>query len=86
VLDAQQNLVQQQDNLVTTTGDVGLNLVSLYKALGGGWEMRTGNDFVPGDIKAEMKARTNWGDLLSSDELQYPPAEEVDRLFNRPDW
>jgi hypothetical protein len=48
--------------------------------------MRTGNDFVPGDIKAEMKARTNWGDLLSSDELQYPPAEEVDRLFNRPDW
>jgi hypothetical protein len=86
VLDAQQNLVQQQDNLVTTTGDVVLNLVSLYKALGGGWEMRTGNDFVPGDIKAEMKARTNWGDLLSSDELQYPPAEEVDRLFNRPDW
>jgi len=86
VLDAQQNLVQQQDNLVTTTGDVGLNLVSLYKALGGGWEMRTGNDFVPGDIKAEMKARTNWGDLLSSDELKYPPAEEVDRLFNWPDW
>ena len=86
VLDAQQNLVQQQDNWVVTTGDVGLNLISLYKALGGGWEMRTGNDFVPGDIKAEMKARTNWGDLLSSDELQYPPAEEVDRLFNRPDW
>jgi NodT family efflux transporter outer membrane factor (OMF) lipoprotein len=86
VLDAQQNLVQQQDNLVTTTGDVVLNLVSLYKALGGGWEMRTGNDFVPGDIKAEMKARTNWGDLLSSDELKYPPAEEVDRLFNWPDW
>jgi NodT family efflux transporter outer membrane factor (OMF) lipoprotein len=86
VLDAQQNLVQQQDNLVTTTGDVGLNLVSLYKALGGGWEMRAGSDFVPGDIKAEMKERTNWGDLLSSDKLEYPPAEEVDNLFNRPDW
>ncbi len=36
VLDAQQNLVQQQDNWVATTGDVGLNLISLYKALGGG--------------------------------------------------
>jgi outer membrane protein TolC len=86
VLDAQQNLVQQQDNLVTTTGDVGLNLVSLYKALGGGWEMRAGEYFVPDDIKAKMKERTNWGDLLSSDKLEYPPAEEVDHLFNRPDW
>ena len=86
VLDAQQNLVQQQDNWVATTGDVGLNLISLYKALGGGWEMRSGQDFVPDDIKAEMKERTNWGDLLSPDKLEYPPAEEVDRLFNRPDW
>jgi NodT family efflux transporter outer membrane factor (OMF) lipoprotein len=86
VLDAQQNLVQQQDNLVTTTGDVGLNLISLYKALGGGWEMRAGKDFVPERIKAEMKARTNWGDLLAPAELELPPSEEVDRLFNRPDW
>ena len=86
VLDAQQNLVQQQDNWVATTGDVGLNLISLYKALGGGWELRAGQDFVPGDIKAEMKERTNWGDLLSPDELEYPPAEEVDHIFNRPDW
>jgi NodT family efflux transporter outer membrane factor (OMF) lipoprotein len=86
VLDAQQNLVQQQDNLVTTTGDVGLNLISLYKALGGGWEMRTSKDFVPGYIKAEMEARTNWGNLLVPDELEFPPSEEVDNLFNRPDW
>jgi outer membrane protein TolC len=86
VLDAQQNLVLQQDNLVTTTGDVGLNLISLYKALGGGWEMRTGKDFVPGYIKAEMKARTDWGKLLTPDELEFPPSQEVDRLFNRPDW
>ena len=86
VLDAQQNLVQQQDNWVATTGDVGLNLISLYKALGGGWEMRAGKDFVPKEIKAEMEKRTNWGDLLSPDKLEYPPAEEVDHLFNRPDW
>jgi NodT family efflux transporter outer membrane factor (OMF) lipoprotein len=86
VLDAQQNLVQQQDNLVTTTGDVGLNLVSLYKALGGGWEMRTGQDFVAQEIKSEMDKRTNWGKLLSPDELEYPPSQELERIFNRPDW
>jgi NodT family efflux transporter outer membrane factor (OMF) lipoprotein len=86
VLDAQQNLVRQQDNLVATTGNVALNLISLYKALGGGWEMRAGHDFVPADIKEVMKERTNWGDLLSPDELKFPPSQEVDRLFNRPDW
>jgi len=86
VLDAQQNLVRQQDNWVATTGNVGLSLVALYKALGGGWEMRAGKDFVPDDIKAEMQKRTNWGDLLSPNELEFPPSQEVDRLFNRPDW
>jgi NodT family efflux transporter outer membrane factor (OMF) lipoprotein len=86
VLDAQQNLARQQDNLVATTGDVGLSLISLYKALGGGWEIRAGQDFVPKEIKAEMEKRTNWGDLLSPDELEYPPSQDVDNLFNRPDW
>ena len=86
VLDAQQNLVQQQDKLVSTAGSVDLNLVALYKALGGGWEIREGKDFVPKEIKEEMEKRNNWGDLLSPDELEYPPAEEVDHLFNRPDW
>jgi NodT family efflux transporter outer membrane factor (OMF) lipoprotein len=86
VLDSQQNLVRQQDNWVATTGNVGLSLVALYKALGGGWEMRAGKDFVPDDIKAEMQKRTNWGNLLSPDEMEFPPSQEVDRLFNRPDW
>jgi NodT family efflux transporter outer membrane factor (OMF) lipoprotein len=86
VLDAQQNLVRQQDNLVATTGDVGLNLISLYKALGGGWEIREGQDFVRQEIKAEMEKRTDWGDLLSPGKLEYPPSQEINSLFNRPDW
>jgi hypothetical protein len=48
--------------------------------------MREGQDFVPGDIKAEMGKRTNWGDLLSPAELEYPPSQDVDSLFNWPDW
>lgn len=42
-----------------------LNLVTLYKALGGGWEFRQGNDFVPETIKAQMRERTDWGVMLS---------------------
>ncbi len=38
VLDTQRFLVQQEDQLAGTKGDVALNLVATYKALGGGWE------------------------------------------------
>ena len=86
VLDAQQNLVLTQDSLVTATGDVVLNLVDLYKALGGGWEIRVGQDFVPREIRDEMAERTDWGDLLSPAKVETPPAEEVDDFFNWPDW
>jgi outer membrane protein TolC len=32
--------VQQQDQLATATGNIALNLVNVYRALGGGWELR----------------------------------------------
>jgi NodT family efflux transporter outer membrane factor (OMF) lipoprotein len=38
VLDTQRFLVRQEDQLAGTKGDVALNLVATYKALGGGWE------------------------------------------------
>ena len=38
VLDTQRFLVRQEDQLASTQGDVALNLVATYKALGGGWE------------------------------------------------
>jgi NodT family efflux transporter outer membrane factor (OMF) lipoprotein len=33
-------LVQQQDKLAQATGDIALGLIQVYKALGGGWEIR----------------------------------------------
>jgi outer membrane protein TolC len=32
--------VQQQDRLATAQGEIALNLISVYRALGGGWEYR----------------------------------------------
>jgi outer membrane protein TolC len=40
VLDSQRALVNQQDTLAESRGNVALNLIALYKALGGGWAMR----------------------------------------------
>ncbi|MHC5013139.1 MAG: TolC family protein, partial [Planctomycetota bacterium] len=86
VLDAQRSLSQQEDNLVRTEGSVGLNLIAVYKALGGGWEIRVGQDFVPQDIKQQMQERTDWGDLLSSQATQEQPLEDPAALLQKPDW
>lgn len=68
VLTSQQFLVGEQDRLVTTKGSVAVNLASLYRALGGGWELRAGSDFVSDGVKAQMRERTNWGDMLSTED------------------
>jgi outer membrane protein TolC len=36
--------VQQQDRLATAQGDIALNLIGVYRALGGGWELRLHKD------------------------------------------
>ncbi len=69
VVDAQRYLTQQQDNLASTTGSVAVNLVAMYKALGGGWELRQGKDFVSGKTHEEMRKRTDWGNLLPPEDL-----------------
>ncbi|MBN1591403.1 MAG: efflux transporter outer membrane subunit [Pirellulales bacterium] len=40
VVDSERALVLQQDTLAESQGNVVLNLVAVYKALGGGWRMR----------------------------------------------
>ena len=85
VLDTQRFLSQAEDLLTATTGSIAVNLVAMYKALGGGWEIRVGKDFVPQDIKEEMRIRTNWGRLLSPEEVE-PPSEEERMKWRWPDW
>jgi NodT family efflux transporter outer membrane factor (OMF) lipoprotein len=86
VLDTQRDLANQEDNLVFTAGSVGTNLVALYRALGGGWESREGQDFIPASLKQEMDNRTNWGDMLTPQKTEYPPSQQVRSIFHRPDW
>jgi NodT family efflux transporter outer membrane factor (OMF) lipoprotein len=65
VLLAQQFLLNSQSRLVSARGSVALNLVSLYRALGGGWELRDKRQPpIDEKIREEMRSRTNWGKLL----------------------
>ncbi len=60
--------VQQQDLLTSTQGSVATNLVQVYLALGGGWEIRNDRDpveLLPATMKDEMRERTEaWDDVL----------------------
>ena len=59
---------QQQDVLTSTRGTVATNLVQVYRALGGGWEIRDNQDpvdFLPAAMKDEMRERTGaWKGVL----------------------
>ncbi len=65
VIEAMRQLLQQQNTLAQTRSAVATNLAALYKALGGGWELRQDQPFISDNIRKEMEARTRWGDLLS---------------------
>jgi NodT family efflux transporter outer membrane factor (OMF) lipoprotein len=86
VLTAERELLSQQDNLATTLGDISQNLVAVYRALGGGWQLRGDEDFVPDFVKKEMAERTNWGRLLAPAAHIPPPPEPPRRLIRLPDW
>lgn len=76
VLTAERNLFDAENNLIVTSGNVSAGLVAVYRALGGGWQLRAGGDFVTPATRSEMRGRTNWGDILPANpaEGQAPPA------------
>jgi hypothetical protein len=53
-----------------------LGLINAYRAMGGGWQLRQGHNFVPAQTRREMSQRTNWGTLLTPDLLQ-PQAPDL---------
>jgi NodT family efflux transporter outer membrane factor (OMF) lipoprotein len=64
VLDTQRTLLAAQNSLARTRASVATNLVALYKALGGGWELRLGQPVMTNGTRVEMRQRTNWGSYL----------------------
>ena len=74
VLTAEQNLYTAQNDLATAEGNVSTGLAAVYRALGGGWQIRDNNEFVPTQTVDEMRNRTNWGDLLPAPNQPPQPA------------
>jgi NodT family efflux transporter outer membrane factor (OMF) lipoprotein len=74
VLTAEQNLFQAQSNLTVAESNVSLGAINVYRALGGGWQIREDSQFVTTATNAQMRSRTNWGELLPPASEPQPPA------------
>ena len=87
VLDSERQQLQVQTALTNTQGDIPKALIALYRALGGGWQIRECNDIVPEHIKKEMAERTRWGTLLKQRNHQ-PPVTKKQQTIDRylPNW
>ncbi len=68
MLSTEQAQLSVEDSVATSQGNVALGLISIYRALGGGWEMRGGRDVISDEVKAEMGQRTNWGKMLKPEQ------------------
>ena len=73
VLVSEQNVFQAESSLALAEGNVALGLTAIYRALGGGWQIREDSNFVSAVTNAEMRARTNWGNLLPPVDAPQPP-------------
>jgi NodT family efflux transporter outer membrane factor (OMF) lipoprotein len=80
VLNSQRFLLDQQEQFAIQRGNVVQELIAMYKALGGGWQIREGEGFIPESVAEQMRQRTDWGGLLgeTDGDSAAPGAEVVD--------
>jgi NodT family efflux transporter outer membrane factor (OMF) lipoprotein len=92
VLTAEQNLFQAESNVATTSANVALGATAIYRALGGGWQIREDSYFVTAATAEQMRARTSWGVLLPPPGALQPPAPglpspaDIGPTVRPPEW
>ncbi len=70
VLDSTRSLTQKQDQYAQTKGKIATFVIALYKAFGGGWQIRESEAYIPQEMKVTMEQRTDWGDMLKDTSLR----------------
>jgi NodT family efflux transporter outer membrane factor (OMF) lipoprotein len=92
VLTAEQNLFQAQNSLAGASANISLGLTVVFRALGGGWQIRDGNNFVDPAMVDQMRSRTDWGSLLPPANERPLPApglpgpEDIGPTIRPPEW
>jgi NodT family efflux transporter outer membrane factor (OMF) lipoprotein len=85
VLDAQNALLRTQQQRVSARSTAVSSAIGIYRALGGGWEIRAGHDFVDQATRDTMQQRVDWGGLLQLKATELP-LKGQDGGWPSPDW
>jgi NodT family efflux transporter outer membrane factor (OMF) lipoprotein len=83
VLNTQTALTVQQDAYAASKAAVALNLIRAYRAIGGGWQLREGQEFIAPDVAERMDNRSNWNGVMSTTEST--SGERLFKLATTPD-
>jgi len=67
-----EKLTSTQDRFATIKGNVAINAIALYKALGGGWQINRGKSYISRELAAKMKGRIDWGKYLEPEMTRLP--------------
>jgi len=70
-----EKLTKNEDAYASIRGDITLYVISLYKALGGGWQIGRDKPFLHVDDIKKMKNRTDWGIFLDKNSTSLPKVE-----------
>lgn len=66
VLDSQRTLFSEQDQLAASRGSLSQSLITIYKALGGGWEAARSRPVLDEATQETMGRRSDWKGLLAA--------------------
>ncbi len=75
VLDAQRTQITQADRALVNRGNQISAVISLYKAIGGGWLDMSVEEMLPEADRDAMQTRSNWGDLMTEPLPALPPGQ-----------
>jgi len=67
-----EKLTSTQDRYATIKGNLSINAILFYKALGGGWQTNKGKSYLSADTAAKMKKRVDWDRYLDDNMTRLP--------------
>jgi NodT family efflux transporter outer membrane factor (OMF) lipoprotein len=85
VLDAQTSMLKAQRDSVAARSTTASSAIGIYRALGGGWQIRASQDFVDSATRETMRQRVDWGDLLQREATEQP-VKGTGTGWPLPDW
>lgn len=67
-----EKLTTTQDRYASIKGNLAIQAISLYKALGGGWQISKGKSYLSADTAERMKKTVDWGKYLDPEMTRLP--------------